>query len=134
MAGFADGKGLLKILLEGEKAPAPSSIDLGPAASLVLGSEVAPGRIAVALNTFLSNDERSHSAWKLAFVDVATGAVSPLADGLVPVDRFSWWCSPVLPPAEAGSPASKLFLDASGALVRLDPATGKQEILLGGRR
>ena len=73
-------------------------------------------------------------AWKLAFVDVATGAVSPAADGLVPADRFSWWFSPVLPPAEAGSPASRLFLDASGALVRLDPATVKQEVLLGGRR
>jgi hypothetical protein len=133
VAGVANGNGVLKIFLEGEKASA-RSIDLGPSASLVLGSEIAPGRVAVAFNTFLSNDERSQRAWKLALVDVVAGAVSPVADGLFPANRFSWWFSPVLPPAEAGSPASKLFLDASGALVRLDPATGKQEVLLGGRR
>ena len=105
-----------------------------PAATLVLGGEVEPGRVAVALNPFRSNDERSRSAWKLAFVDVVTGVVSRGPDGLVPADRFTWWFTPVLPPAESGSLASKLFLDASGALVRLDPATGKQEVLLGGRR
>ena len=52
-------------------------------------------------------------------------------DGLAPADRFSWWQSAVLPPAEAGTEASTLFLDASGALVRLDPATGAQTVLLG---
>ncbi len=135
VAGVADGKGVSRIFLEGDaRAAAARAIDLGPAATLVLGGEVAPGRVAVALNAFLSNDERSHPAWKLAFVDVVTGEVSPGPDGLAPAARFSWWFSPVLPPSEAGSPASKLFLDASGALVRLDPATGKQEVLLGGRR
>ena len=117
-----------------KKAPA-RSIELGPATSLVvLGGEIAPGRVAVALIPFRSNDESSRRAWKLAIVDVATGAVSPGPDGLTPADQFGWWYPPVMPPVEAGSPASKLFLDASGALVRLDPATMKQEILLGGKR
>ncbi|MGZ6972087.1 MAG: hypothetical protein ACXVID_10520, partial [Thermoanaerobaculia bacterium] len=133
VAGVADGKGVLKIFLESERTPS-RAVELGPAASVVLGGEIAPGRVAVALNPFRSNDGRSRRAWKLAFVDVATGAVSPGPDGLAPADRFSWWSSPVLPLAEAGSPASKLFLDADGALVRLDPARGKQEILLGGKR
>lgn len=132
VAGIAGASARL-YFFEGERAPA-RSIELGAAASLVLGGEVAPGRVAVALNSFRSNDERSRRAWKLAFVDVATGAVSPGPDGLVPADRFSWWFSQVLSAGEAGFPASKLFLDASGALVRLDPATGKQEVLLGGRR
>lgn len=133
VAGVADGKGALKIFLEGEKTP-PLHVELGAASTVVLGGEIAPGRVAVALNPFRSNDESSRRAWKLAFVDVTTGVVSPGPDGLVPADRFGWWFSPVMPPAEAGSPASKLFLDASGALVRLDPASGKQEILLGARR
>jgi hypothetical protein len=132
VAGIAGASARL-LFFEGETA-APRAIDLGPAASVVLGGEIAPGHVALALNPFRSNDERSQRAWKLAFVDAATGAVSPGPDGLVPADRFGWWFSPAMPPAESGSPASKLFLDASGALVRLDPATGEQEVLLGGRR
>lgn len=132
VAGLAGASARL-LFFEGEKAPA-RSIELGPAASLVLGGEVAPGRVAVALNPFRSNDAGSLSRWKLFILDATSGKNVSSADGLVPADRFSWWFSPVLPPAESGSPASKLFLDASGALVRLDPATGKQEVLLGGRR
>lgn len=130
VAGVANGKAILKIFLEGESAPA-LLVDLGPAASVFLGGEIAPGRVTVALNPFRSNDERSRPAWTLAFVDVATGAVSSGPDGLVPADRFSWWFSPVVSPGEAGLPSSTLFLDADGRLVRLDPATGAQTVLLG---
>jgi hypothetical protein len=63
-------------------------------------------------------------------VDVTTGAVSPVSAGLVPADRFSWWLSPVLPPAEAGPAATTLFLDADGRLVRLDAATGERNPIL----
>jgi hypothetical protein len=130
LAGVADGKAILKIFLESERAPS-HLVDLGAAAGVVLGAEVAPGRIAVSLNPFRSNDDRSRRAWKIAFVDVATGAVSPGPDGLVPSDRFSWWFAQVLPPAEAGLPSSTLFLDAEQRLVRLDPATGARTVLLG---
>jgi hypothetical protein len=118
------------LTFESEKAP-PRALDLGPAASILLGGEIAPGRVAVALNPFQRNDAASRPAWKLAFVDVATGAVSPGPAGLVPANRFGWWFSPVMPPAEAGSPASSLFLDAEDRLVRLDPATGAKTVLLG---
>jgi hypothetical protein len=64
-------------------------------------------------------------------VDAATGAIYPGAEGLMPADRFPWWSNCVLPPAEAGSPASLLFLDADSRLVRLDPATGAKTVLLG---
>jgi hypothetical protein len=130
VAGVANRKAILKIFLEGERESV-LRVELGPAASVILGAEIAPGRVAVALNSFRSNDERAQRAWKLAFVDVATGAVSPGPDGLAPADRFSWWQSAVLPPAEAGTEASTLFLDANGRLVRLDPATGAQTVLLG---
>ena len=133
VAGVANGKGVLKIFLEGGKAPS-QDVEIGGVGSVVLGGEITAGRVAVASNPFRSNDGRSRSSWKLASVDVATGAVSPGPEDLVPADRFAWWLSPVLPPAEAGSPASRLFLDASGAVVRLDPTTGNQEVLLGGRR
>ncbi len=121
------------LFFEGERGPA-RSIDLGPAASVVLGGEIAPGRVAVALSPFKNSDTRSRSSWKLAFVDVATGAVSAGPEGLVPSDRLSWWFSPVLPPAEAGLPSSTLFLDAEQRLVRLDPATGARTVLLGGSK
>ncbi len=134
VAGIA-GASARVVFFEGEKgwgAPA-RSVELGPTKQVVLGGEIAPGRVAVALGDLQRNPPSSASkwAWKVALVDAATGTVSPGPDGLVPADRFGWWLSPVLPPADAGSPASLLFLDASGRLVRLDPATGAQTVLLG---
>jgi ABC-type transport system involved in multi-copper enzyme maturation permease subunit len=55
VADVADGKGVLKIFLESERRPS-CAVELGPAASVVFGGEIAPGRIAVALNPFRSND------------------------------------------------------------------------------
>jgi hypothetical protein len=85
----------------------------------------------VSLLPFEENLPAAQRAAKLVSVDISTGAVSPLADGLVPADRFGWWNSSVLPPAEAGAPWTSLFLDADYRLVRLDPATGAQTVLLG---
>jgi hypothetical protein len=133
VAGVAGGNGVLKIFLEGERTPS-QRVELGAANFAFPGGEVAPRRVAVAINTIRRNDETEREESKVAVVDLTEGKVDSHLSGLVPADRFSWWFSPVLPPAEAGLPASKLFLDASGALVRLDPATMKQEILLGGRR
>ena len=133
VAGIA-GATARVILFEHEKgwaAPA-RSIDLGPAARVELGGEVASGRVAVALIPLEGNLPTVRRAAKLAVVDVATGAVSALGNTLVPANRMSWWLDPVLPPAEAGAPwATLLFLDADGRLVRLDPASGARTVLLG---
>jgi len=134
LAGIAGTKAKIGIFFEGEEGRAPTAgrtIDLGPARRLVLGGEIAPGRVAVSLFPLEENLPTSARDAKLAIVDTATGAVFPLGEGLAPANWFGWWTDPVLPPAEAGSPASLLFLDASGRLVRLDPATGAQTVLLG---
>lgn len=133
VTGIAGAKGRL-LFFEGEKGwGAPTRmVDLGPAKRAALGGEIAPGRVAVSLLPLEENPlPASRRAAKLLFVDAATGAVSLLGDGLVPADRMGWWSNPVLPPAEAGSPASFLFLDASDRLVRLDPATGARTVLVG---
>jgi hypothetical protein len=129
VAGIAGARAGL-LVFEGEKAP-PRALDLGSAKRVVLGGEIAPGKVAVSLLPFEENLPASARAAKLTIVDVATGAVSPGPDGLVPADRYGWWFNTVLPPAEAGSPASLLFLDAESRLVRLDPATGAKTVLLG---
>jgi hypothetical protein len=134
VAGSA-GASARVVFFEGEKGwgtPA-RSVELGPAKQVVLGGEIAPGRVAVALGNLRRDPPSSASkwAWTVALVDAATGAVSPGPEGLVPADRFGWWFNLVLPPAEAGSPASSLFLDDDSRLVCLDPATGAQTVLLG---
>jgi hypothetical protein len=129
VAGIAGASARL-LFFEGEKEPA-RSVELGAAASVVLGGEVAPGRVAVALSPFRSNDPRSWPSWKLSIVEAASGRIISSADGLVPLDLFSWWRSPVLEPAEAGLPASTLFRDAAFRLIRLDPTTGAETVLLG---
>jgi hypothetical protein len=129
VAGLRDGKATLKVFLEGGRTPL-LSLDLGAAASVALGGEIAPGRVAVALNPS-RNTMSSHFGWKLSLVDIASGTIVPSADGLVPANGFSWWYPPILPPGEAASPSATLFLDAEQRLVRLDPATGAQTVLLG---
>ena len=134
VAGVAGGKGELKIFLEGEEGRPPTAtrtIDLGPAARMFLGGEIAPGRIAVAFLPFEENLPAFPRVAKLAAVDVASGAVSPVGEGLIPANRGAFWLDPVMPPAEGGAPWTSLFLDASGRLVRLDPASGAQTVLLG---
>jgi hypothetical protein len=128
-----DGARARVSFFESEKGwGAPSrSIDLGPAKSVVLGGETAPGRVAVALSSFDGNLSTAQYAWKLVAADGSSGSVAPLGDGLVPVNRFGWWFTPVLPPADAGAPASFLFIDAENRLLRLDPATGARTVLLG---
>jgi hypothetical protein len=130
VAGITGGRAGL-LFFEGGQGPS-RPVDLGPAGRIALGREIAPGRFAVALNASDANNLSSGRGWKLASVDVALGAVASLADGLVPATVWaSWWGSAVLPPAEAGTPASALFLDADFRLVRLDPATGARTVILG---
>jgi ABC-type transport system involved in multi-copper enzyme maturation permease subunit len=121
------------LFFEGEKgwgAPA-RTIDLGPAMRVALGGEIATGRVVVALNSHDGDDDAARREWKSFSVEAATGSRAPLPNGLVPVNRFGFWYNAILPPAEASSPASSLFLDADGRLVRLDPATGARTVLLG---
>ncbi len=127
-----DGASARLIFFEGERGwgTRARSVELGPAKRVVLGGEIAPGKIAVSLLPFEENFPASLRAAKLVIVDAASGAVSPGPAGLLPANRFGWWFNPVLPPAEAGSPASALFLDAEGGLVRLDPATSAKTVLL----
>lgn len=119
------------LFFEGDKTLA-RTIDLGPAARVALGREITPGHVVVARNSIDKTNEAMRRSWKTFSVDAATGVVAPLGDGLVPLSSYFWWSGTAsMPPAEAGSPASTLFLNASGALVRLDPATGAQTVLLG---
>lgn len=130
VAGIAGPRAGL-LIFEGKKAP-PRALDLGPVGRIALGGEIAPGRVAVALNAKDSSNFATGLGWKVVSADAGSGAVAPLADGLIPASVFQgWWLTPVLPPAEAGSPASSLFLDADDRLVRLDPATGAKTVLLG---
>lgn len=117
------------LFFEGERASA-RTIDLGPAARVVLGREITPRRIVVAVNSSDKNDDSMRRGWKTFTVDAASGAVFPFGEGLVPLS-FWWSGTAVMSPPEAGSPSSQLFLDADSRLVRLDPATGAQTVLLG---
>lgn len=131
VAGIAKA-GARALFFEGERgwsAPA-RTVELGPAVRITLGGEIDTGRVAISLFPF-EEETKAHPRAKLVVVDAASGAVSQLGEGLVPVDRMGWWIDPVMTPPEAGAPWTSLFLDADGRLVRLDPATGKQTVLLG---
>ena len=96
---------------------------LPPGRVLLLGGEVAPGQVVVAAS--------EGSAYSSHLVDVDSGTVRKLADGLYPAVRlngnFPYEAAPAV-----GSEATKLFIGSGGRVVRLDPETGAQTLLLAG--
>ena len=128
VAGIGEGSARV-LFFKGENA-APFPVNLGPAARATLGREISPRRVIVALNSSDKNDDAMRRGWKIVAVDSSSGAVFTLGDGLAPLS-FWWSANALLPPPEVGSPSSRLFLDADGRLVRLDPATGARTVLLG---
>ena len=132
VAGIAGARGML-VFFEGEEGRRePSrSVDLGPAKRVVLGGEIAPGRVAVALLPFEENLTTSHLASKLSLVDAVSGKVVFHADGLVPADQFGLVVLPRSPSRRGRCAVDVTVPRRRDRLVRLDPATGKRTVLLG---
>lgn len=99
---------------------------------VLLGAEVSPGRFVVGLTPVANADDEP----LVYLVDANSGDARVVAEGLRPVstlrnDLWIWRQMPAMP----NSPASRLFVNVERTrLVRLDPATGKSQVVLGGGR
>jgi len=130
-AFLADGRIVLtesspeghRLLVFGPDGTSQRTIPLPPGRWSVLGGEVTPGRVVVAVS--------DGSVYTSHLVDVDRGTVRKLADGLSPAARLNGNLSYDAPPA-LGSDATKLFIGANDSVVRLDPDTGARTTLLGG--
>jgi hypothetical protein len=111
------------LLVFGPDGTSQRTIPLPPGRWSVLGGEVTPGRVVVAVS--------DGSVYTSHLVDVDRGTVRKLADGLSPAARLNGNLSYDAPPA-LGSDATKLFVASDGRLLRLDPDTGARTPLLGG--
>ena len=60
-------------------------------------------------------------------MNLETGELRELGRWLWPITR-----SPQSEPPEIGAPVTRLFLDSDDRLIRLDPETGAQTVVLGG--
>jgi len=89
-----------------------------------MGSEAFPGQLVV------STGEAGDPTAFLISLD--EGTVRQLGQHLQPVSRWSWFYGPANSIPPPGTPASMLFQDG-GSLIRLDPASGKREAILGQR-
>jgi hypothetical protein len=97
------------------------TVGLGPAWRTILGGEPTPGRLFVGLQVGASHD--------VVLVDLASGDVLRRDAGLKPINLIS---RPGVPAGGGGGGVgARLFLDSQGRLVRLDPDTGKREVLTG---
>lgn len=97
---------------------------------VALGGEIAAGRLVVA-----AGGTSAQSLNRAIFlVDLSSGEVQRVADGLFPVAHFAVWNSnqPNYQ-AEPGSEATKLFYGPGGSLVHFDPLTGERRTILGRR-
>lgn len=81
-----------------------------------IGGQPAPGLLALVIA-----GDPSEKTWRSAFLNLDSGALRPLGEGLYP----QGW--PNLPP---GSIGTQLFVQKKGGLVRIDPATGRQHAIL----
>ncbi|HKV07402.1 MAG TPA: hypothetical protein VJ725_04625 [Thermoanaerobaculia bacterium] len=88
-----------------------------------IGSQPAPGRLIVATARPGRASFSDPTPWQILLLDLTTGEVRSLASGLLPVE------GPNRGPASAGS---RLFRNAQGGLVSLDPATGKTRVIVPG--
>jgi hypothetical protein len=81
-----------------------------------IGGQPAPGLLAI-----MTTVDPSEKTWRSALLDLESGALRPLGEGLSP----EGW--PSLPP---GSIGTQLFVQKKGGLVRIDPVTGRQTAIL----
>lgn len=93
-----------------------------PGHRVLIGGQPTPGLLAVGISKLRSYQE--HKAWTSWLVDLRTGRVRKIGQGLLPT---------TLGPREPGSLTSRMFYQGQGNLLLFDPATGKLQTVLPGR-
>jgi len=91
--------------------------------NVTLGGEIAPGRLVAALG------DEGREKWRTSIVDLDSGTVRPVAEGLVPTALLGASYAPNAFP-EAGSDATRLFTRDGREIVRLDPSTGQLRVIV----
>jgi hypothetical protein len=91
------------------------TIDLGPGVQPLIGGEPAAGQVFVGLRL-----------GEVVLVDWAKGVVARRESGLRPIN-----CRLRGREDAAGGVGARLFIDSEGRLVRLDPESGRREVLIG---
>lgn len=81
-----------------------------------LGGLPAPGLLAV-----VTTRDPSEKTWRSALLDLRSGALRPIGEGLFPQ---GWPSLPI------GSIGTRLFVQKNGGLVQIDPATGRRRVIL----
>jgi hypothetical protein len=96
---------------------------------ITLGGEIAPGKLVVAAGG-ATNETLNRTIF---LVDLSSGEVRRVADGLFPVAHFAPWTSNrpnyLFAP---GSEGTKLFFGPGRSLVHFDSLTGEQRVILAG--
>jgi hypothetical protein len=110
-----------------DHGPGTPGIGLPYAETIFPAAELSPGKLVVAFRS-----KAGVSAWTSLLVDLKTGSLKTLGEGLFPLATFSYWntLDPFAGPAP-GSPASRLFSTSDHRLVEVDPATGVRRVILG---
>jgi len=88
-----------------------------PGSYVRFGGQPAPGLLVVAS----TQDRPVEKAWRSDLLDLETGALRPIGEGLFP----QGW--PNLP---VGSIGTQLFVQKNGGLVRIDPGASRQRAIL----
>jgi hypothetical protein len=120
----------LRLRLYDRQGALRREVPLGAGRYAWLGTLWAPGRLPFTASVRAPGSTESHPLWQgeLREVDLAAGVVRVLGGRLAPLTGASpWWSGDDR--VAVGSPASRLFRDAEGALVRRDPDGATRRLL-----
>ncbi len=122
-----------KLMLLSSEAALLRTIDLPQGEVVVIGGEPSPGRLWVDIHPKWAPGFPDHAEekWNLVLVDLATADVRPMARGYRPA-RGTWFPGIGLGRSiEPGSEAVNVYARLGTEIVRIDPATGGEKVLIG---
>ncbi len=116
LTGVESGRGWLQLF--SRDGGGGGILDLGLGDRIIVGGDASPGKLVVAMSSGLEyRTDRS----RLLLVDLDTGRVDEVAQGLVPAVSAMWW---------SGRSSPRLFYRGN-ALVRFDPSTREERLIAG---
>jgi hypothetical protein len=128
VVSVADGPSL-KIEVFAPNGGKERTLEIPARDRITLGGEIAPGKLVVAAGG-ASNETLNRTIF---LVDLSSGEVRQVADGLFPVAYFAPWTSNrpnyLFAP---GSEGTKLFFGPGRSLVHFDPLAGERRVILAG--
>ncbi len=118
-----------RVLLFSSEGALERTLALGPGQVVNLAAQPTPATLVVSVR--LRRDDTSNAGRRSFVVNLETGSVTPIGNGIRPLPWYPWRDGVVVP--STGSLASRAFIDSDGHLAVLEPGSTKLRPVLNAR-